>query len=64
MRPSVHNRRSLGKPFFLILNFDEPRLIYTDGVYPYKSNGVGARSAQGVAKTCRKKIHPCASNDL
>jgi hypothetical protein len=34
----------------LILNFDEPRSFYSEGVYPYKTNGVGARSAQDFAK--------------
>jgi hypothetical protein len=28
---------------------EEPRLFYADGVYPHKTNGVGARRAQGFA---------------
>jgi hypothetical protein len=70
MKPSVHNRRSWGKPVSalrdrsqarLCIRFTEkPRSAYTDAVHPYKLDVVGARSAQAFAKLVAKLARTAA----
>jgi hypothetical protein len=63
IRPSVHNRRSLGKPFSALRNRSplrlcvrftpKPRSDFSDGLYPKNLDVVGARSAQAFANLAR-----------